>query len=308
MPISRFKSSLVCLLLAACPAAAQDFPVADEAGYRKMVEQAMKSGNYSQPESQSWDARLKVISGTVMVKTAEKDEWSKIEGEIPLDPNDVVKTSADGLAEICLDDKGVISLNRNTEVEIASLEQEDAVFSLSFGSLVAKVKHFLNEKHKLKVRTPSAVCAIRGTEFAVEYSVMSKEAAVGVFDEGRVAVTQAADAAGGQEYLLEKNTEIVLNPTQKRIRTVPLSRMSRHRGVLTGARKRLLALKGWRPRSAAKRAELRDRALKRKVIRKQLGGAKAGPKAGAKARAAAKKKAGARTKAKRQARPAYDEE
>ena len=308
MPISRFSGFFICLLLAAAPAAAQDFPSADQAEYRKMVEQAMKSGNYAQPETQSWDARLKVISGTVMVKTAEKDEWSKIEGEIPLDPNDVVKSSSDGLAELYLDDKGVISLSRNTEVEIASLEQEDAVFSLNFGSLVAKVKHFLNEKHKMKVRTPAAVCAVRGTEFAVEYSVMSKEAAVGVFDEGRVAVTQADDAGGGQEYLREKTTEIVLNPTQKRIRTVPLSRMSRHRGALTGARKRLLALKGWRPRSAAKRAELRDRALKRKVIRKQLGGAKAGTKAGAKARAAAKRKAGARTKAKRQARPAYDEE
>lgn len=289
------------LLLAAGPAASQQ---PDDADYRKMMEQMMKSGNYSQAQTQSWDARLKVISGTVMVKTVDGDEWSKITGEMPLDPNDMVKTAADGLAEIYLDDKGAISLGRNTELEISSLEQEDAVFSINFGSLVAKIKHFLNEKHKLKVRTPSAVCAVRGTEFAVEYSQLSKEFAAGVFDEGRVAVTQEDESGGTpQEYLLEKNNEIVFSPTQKRLRVTPLSRMGRHRTAVSNMRKRLPALKGWKPRSLERRAALRDQALKRKVIRKQLksSAAPAGKAAGpAKTGAAARAKAKARAKAARQ--------
>lgn len=300
------KKLLLCLLLAA-PAAGQEYKEVSEDEYGKMMEQAMKSGSYSQSQTQSWDARLKVVSGTVMVKTVDGDEWSKIEGEMPLDPNDMVKTGADGLAELYLDDKGVFSLNRNTEVEVSSLEQEDSVFSLNFGSLVAKIKHFLNEKQKLQVRTPAAVCAVRGTEFAVEYSQMSKEAGVGVFDEGRVTVTQAGDAGkSGQEYTLEKNTEIMFSPSQKRYRAVPLSRMGRHRGVLTGVRKRLLALKGWRPRSASRRAELRDIALKRKVIRRQLNDGKPAPKL----KGGARKRAGAkgRTKPRRQVRPAPEDE
>ncbi len=290
------------LLLAAGPAASQE---ADDADYRKMMEQMMKSGNYSQAQTQSWDARLKVISGTVMVKTVDGDEWSKITGEMPLDPNDMVKTSADGLAEIYLDDKGAMSLGRNTELEISSLEQEDAVFSLNFGSLVAKLKHFLNEKHRFKVRTPSAVCAVRGTEFAVEYSQLSKEFSAGVFDEGRVAVTQEDESGGTpQEYLLEKNNEIVFSPTQKRLRVTPLSRLGRHRTAISNMRKRLPALKGWKPRSLERRAALRDQALKRKVIRKQLksSAAPAGKTArSAKAKAAARAKAkAARAKAARQ--------
>ena len=296
------------LLAAGASASAQDEDM-DNQEYRQMLQQAMKTGNYSQNQAQSWDARLKVVSGTVMVKTIQGDEWSQITGEMPLDPNDVVKTTADGIAEIYLDDKGVMALGRNTELEISDLVQEDAVFTLNVGSLVAKIKHFLNEKIKMQVRTPAAVCAIRGTEFAVEYSMMNKESSVAVFDEGRVAVNQVGESGkDSQEYLLEKNTEIRFSPDQKRFRPAPLSRMGRHRGSLGTMRTRLIAMKGWKPRSLTRRAELRNVALKRKLIRRQLKDGKAKPKAKAKAMRGGKIRAGAkRIKAKRQA-PAEEAE
>ncbi len=258
-------------LLLAAPAAAQDAGMS-QAEYKKMMEQYMESGNnYSQSRSQSWDARLKVISGAVMVRTADGEEWSKITGEIPLDPNDVVKTSSSGQAELYLDDKGAMTLGRNTELEISSLEQEDTVFTINFGSLAAKIKHFLNEKQKFSVRTPSAVCAVRGAEFAVEYSRMSKETAAAVYDEGSVALTTNEESGKpGQEFLLEKNTELVINPANKRFHPVPLFRMGKFRGNIGTMRKRLAALKGWRPRTAERRAALRARALKGNVVRKQL--------------------------------------
>jgi len=70
--------------------------------------------------------------------------------------------------------------------------------------------------------------------------------------------------------------------------------------------KRLLALKGWKPRSASRRAELRALALKRKVMRKDLDDGRPAPKK--KLRGAVnKKRAAAKAKAKRQVRPASDE-
>ena len=270
MPI-MFKTALFCAFIAAGAAASAQDGKMSEQDYLQMQRQAMKSGNYSQYQAQSWDARLKVVSGTVMVKTVAGDEWSRITGEMPLDPNDAVKTSADGIAEVYLDDKGALILGRNTELEITNLAQEDAIFSLNFGSLVAKIKHFLNEKNKLQVRTPSAVCAVRGTEFAVEYSQPGKETSVAVFDEGRVAVTYAGDSGKAvQEYLLEKNTEIHFSPAQKRFRAIQLSRMGRHRGALATMRARLAVMKGWKPRSLTGRDDLRSQALKRNIIRKQL--------------------------------------
>jgi len=287
------------LLACAGGAAAQGGGVdMDEQDYRKMLDQAMKSGSYSQSQAENWDARLKVVSGTVMVKTVEKEEWSTVSGEIPLDPNDVVKTSADGVAEIYLDDKGAMAVGRNTELELTSTEQSDTIFTLNFGSLAAKVKHLLNDKFKMQVRTPSAVCAIRGTEFAVEYSRLSKETLAAVYDEGRLAVTQTDESGkDNQEYALEKNTEIVFGPSVRRFRSVPLARMSRYRGNVTSLRTRLAGLKSWKPRSQERRAALRDRALKRNVVRRELNDSKAAPKVGPKASRAAKARARAKAKA-----------
>ncbi len=314
----NFTAALFCLLLV--PAAARAQSDVSQEEYQKMVQQAMKSGgNYGEAQAEGWDARLKVISGEVMVKTADSEEWSAITGLMPLDPNDSVKTASDGIAELYLDDKGAIAIGRNTELEISSLDQTDTVFTLDYGSLVAKVKHFLNEKFRLQVRTPSAVCAVRGTEFAVEYSKLGKDTSVAVFDEGRVVVTPNLEAesssgvasrasnsgATAQDYTLEKNTELSFGPSQKRFHPVPIARMSRYRGTLVTMRARVLALKGWKPRSAQRRAQLRDQALKRKVIRRQIGAGgeaatapKARAKRGSKAKAAAAVK---RAKAKRQA-------
>ena len=283
--------------------------------YRKMLEQAMKSGSYGQAQAESWDARLKVLSGTVMVKTVDNDNWVAVTGEMPLDPNDMVKTSADGLADIYLDDKGAMSLGRNTELEVSSLDQTDTVFMINFGSLSAKIKHFLNDKFKFEVRTPSAVCAVRGTEFAVEYSQLGKDTTAAVFDEGRLSV-RPVDESGkdNQEYTLEKNTELSFGPSQRRFHPVPVSRMARHRGEITMLRTRLAALKNWKPRSAERRAALRERALKGKAASRALKGSSAAPK-GQKGRAAAKSRARAksktpaarRSKVRRAARPQPEE-
>lgn len=289
------------LLAACCPGLRAQDEGEGQPDYQKMVQQMMKSGNYEQNQEETWDARLKVASGAVMIKPAHAEEWSSVTGEVPLAPDDTVKTGADGVADLYLDDKGVVSLGRNTQLEVNTMEHGDTVFSLGFGSIVAKIKKFVNDKYRLQVRTPSAVCAVRGTEFAVEYSQMGKETAVAVFDEGRVAVTPQAAEGGdeAQEYTLEKNTELVFGPASKRFRPVRLARMARHKGSLGVTRNRLAALKGWRPRSAAKREALRDQALKRRVIRRQI-------KKGGKSRKAVKARGGRRPAGRRQAPPPED--
>lgn len=276
----RYKIFSLCgfFLLAAWGVHAQT-PMKDvsQEDYRNMTEEAMRSRNYSQDRGQSWDARLKGVSGTVSVKAAGSEEWSQVTEETPLDSADSVKTGPDGTAELYLDDSGVFFIGRNTELEVSSVEQPDTTLSLKFGSLVAKVKHQLNDRFKMQVRTPSAVCAVRGTEFAVEYSRLGKDTGVAVFDEGRLAVTPLDEAgAPGTEQVLEKNTELSFTPTQKRFRAVPLARMIRHRGQLAGLRTTMQKRKKlWKRLSPSERAEMRDRALKRRVIRKQPGNAKA---------------------------------
>jgi len=240
---------------------------------------------------QNWDARLKRVSGSVSLKARASDEWSQVTEEIPLVSGDSVRTGSDGTAELYIDDKGAFQLGRNTELDVPSIDQSDMSLSLKFGSLVAKVKHLLSDKYKMQVHTPSAVCAIRGTEFAVEYSRLNKETGVAVFDEGRLAVTPLDEAgAPGTEQLLEKNTELSIAPAQKRFRAVPLSRMIRYRSQFTGLRATVqLRGKVWKRISSDARAEMRESALKGRVIRRQLGNAKTRDVKKAKAKTGARK-------------------
>jgi len=214
-----------------------------EEDYGEILQEAMRSGTYNHVQSQDWDARVKKISGEVRVKEAGGEEWSALEGEMPLSSGDSIKT-ADGTAEVYLDDKGAITVGRNSELEFTALTKTESVFGLAFGNIAAKIQHFLDEKFKMEVRTPSAVCAVRGTEFAVEYSQLGKDTGVAVFDEGRLAVSPLDEKGEPQsEYILEKNTELSFTRAQKRFRAVRLSRMARYRTPIAGMRKRILALR-----------------------------------------------------------------
>lgn len=239
--------------------------------YKEMLESALESGQYQQA-SQKWDARINQLSGDVQVKIDDREDWIKVTEPVPLDSNDRIKTGHDGYAEIALDDKGIIRLERNSEVEISSIEQADSEIGLILGSIVAKIQNIFGSKHNLRVKTPAAVCAVRGTEFAVEYSPLSKETAVAVFDEGKVNVSMTGEEIKDTgEYLLEKNTEIVLNPMKRRFRPGKIARMARHRMLFAGLRTKMNGLrKGWKPRSLSQREELRSRILRGKLIQRQI--------------------------------------
>ncbi len=257
------------LILAPMASSAQT--PAGEADYKAMLDEALKSGKYGQDQNNDWDARVKKISGDVRVKDAGSEEWAALTGEMPLNSADSVKT-LDGVAEVYLDDKGSITVGRNTELELSSLAKDESIFSMKFGNLAAKISHFLNERFKMQVRTPSAVCAVRGTEFAVEYSQLGKETGVAVFDEGRLAVSPLDEKEQPQsEYTLEKNTELTFTPAQKRFRPVPLARMARYRTAIAGMRLRLTAMKKtWKPVSSARKEAIRAKIFKRNVIRREI--------------------------------------
>jgi hypothetical protein len=266
------------LLLAPAGLKAQDDARIEE--YKAIVQEAMSSGKYQRAQAENWDARVKKISGDVRIRAFDSDDWAPLlSGEMPLDGADSIKTY-DGVAEVYLDAKGVITVGRNTELELASLSKNDAVFSMKFGNIAAKIQHFLDDKFKMEVRIPSAVCAVRGTEFAVEYSQLSKDTGAAVFDEGRLSVAPLdKDGQSLGEYLLEKNTELVFTPSQKRFKSVALSRMGRYKTSVTAMRLRMNVLrKTWKPVTPERRAALRDRILKRGASSHQITNPKKGLK------------------------------
>ena len=107
-----------------------------------------------------YEARLTEAKGEVTVFTADEPEGVPGGAGMPLLPGDKVKTGEDGSAEIALSGEHCISLRSRSELTLSNLRRADSELSLALGSLLAKVQSLAGGL--FRVRTPSAVAAVRG--------------------------------------------------------------------------------------------------------------------------------------------------
>ncbi len=156
--------------------------------------------------AQEWEARLMDVSGEVHVLShTSPEQYYAAEKNLPLESGDVVQTGADGSCEIALEDGNLLKINSGTEFKVERLEKEDTSFTVSFGSLLAKLAGLVENKSRVEFKTPTAVAAVRGTELGVE--ALEDQSHFGVFDEGKVEVNHVN---GGQPVILTQNSEPVL--------------------------------------------------------------------------------------------------
>jgi hypothetical protein len=220
----------------------------------------------------SWDARLTSVDGLVTVLPSGRTEAVAAAAGLPVSEGDVIQVGADGRAELALSDKGLVSLGPGSTLALARLDQAQSFLDLSVGSLVAKLNfHADVVPHRLAVRTPAAVAAVRGTEFGVVVDA-DGGTSVGVFDQGRVSVTDKADASI-QETMLTPNQEArvpsgaapdveVRDGRAYLQRSGELKDLSSYRPVLDSVRGREDAVRrDWRAPSREERARERARLL-----------------------------------------------
>ncbi|MFH2204118.1 MAG: FecR family protein [Elusimicrobiota bacterium] len=161
-------------------------------------------------ESPDWDARLTEVEGDVKVYLAGSDDEEGIEAEpgMPLSKGDRVKTGDNGRAEIAMAEDNALQLGSRSVLRFMGLRKQDTFLGLDFGHLVAKAKLLVRRRYR--VRTPTSVTAVRGTEFGIEVvddGEATPKTVIGVFDEGQVAVS-GLDEAGGEERVLGAGEEM----------------------------------------------------------------------------------------------------
>ncbi len=150
----------------------------------------------------SWDARLTAVSGEVTL-TPSGGEAVSAEAGVPIEDGDRVTTGTGASAEISLDGESLISLGENSDFTMRASTKKASKFELTLGSLLAKIKKL--GRGDMTVLTPTAVIAVRGTEFAVD--IDGEQSRVGVFDEGKVEV-RGEDGSGTQTLTSNQETFI----------------------------------------------------------------------------------------------------
>lgn len=104
--------------------------------------------------------------GDVDLKRAGSQEWRRLEGEekLKLGNGDELRTSRASTAELLMDDGSRVKLAPVSDFKMMSETKEAVSLGLYFGRVRSWVRKF---SKKFEVRTPSAVCAVRGTDFMV---------------------------------------------------------------------------------------------------------------------------------------------
>lgn len=195
-------------------------------------------------ENSSWDARVVALSGSVNFYPANSPTESLVAvSGLPLEAGDRIVTNGNGIAQIAFSGSGLIGLAPNSSFLVSSVEKSNTLFSLDFGNMIAKFDALLSGQ-SLQVQTPTAVAAVRGTEFGVGFS-KTDGAQIGVFDEGKVKVTNGS----GSEFLTPHQEVSVRSKSGHLQRPHPLRHFLRYRRQMKMFRRRIVMLhKNWHKR------------------------------------------------------------
>jgi ferric-dicitrate binding protein FerR (iron transport regulator) len=151
------------------------------------------------------------ISGTVTVLLEDSIAWTEAEINTQLRAGDRIRTTDNSSAIITFFEGSVIELESNTEVGITELIIEvgpkSTTISLEqvIGTTINRVQKLVDTASSYEIETPSAVAAVRGTEY--EVVVRSDSTTTVIVTEGNVSVT-----AQGVSVLVSDNEQTTVLP------------------------------------------------------------------------------------------------
>jgi len=198
-------------------------------------------------------ARLAKVWGNEVTLTVRGSTVAQdAEAGTDLEPGDEVRTGESSGAEVLISSTGIVSVRENSVFRLEAPSAGATELRMDRGALLLRWRPS-GQSSSLQVRTPNAVAAVRGTEFAVESEGGDAPTTVGVFEEGRVA---ASNDAG--EVELGPGTETTCAAGAAPEAPRPLRVMLKYRATMRALRGRLAALqREYRRLPAEKQRELR---------------------------------------------------
>lgn len=113
--------------------------------------------------------KIAKLSGEVSWRDKANVPYKKAKEGMDFEVGYWIKTGKDGWARLSLSDGSAFTLANNTELDIdkflVSTDKKEGVFKLNQGKLRATVIRLAGQQTNFKVKSPTAVAGIKGTEF-----------------------------------------------------------------------------------------------------------------------------------------------
>lgn len=112
------------------------------------------------------ESRLLSMSGPVEVRATREGAWTAAVPDAEIAEGGAIRTGPRGAAVIQMPNKTRVWLKENSNLELEQRQTLASRLALVFGKIKVRVPHLMR-KERFEVRTPAAVCAVRGTEFTM---------------------------------------------------------------------------------------------------------------------------------------------
>ncbi len=151
--------------------------------------------------------------GNVEVFCPEKKTWEKVKKYIPIKEGNKIKTGKNAYCDIVMQDGSTIRLSENTEIDITTLKlttnkEQNYKFRVNFGKILGLMGKLKSKESSISINTPTAVMAIRGTDFSVITS--SESTNIGLF-EGELNIKTETE----EEVVLKPDMEALIEKDKK---------------------------------------------------------------------------------------------
>ena len=184
------------------------------------------------------------LNGSALTLKSGTSAWQPARKGMPVSEGDSLRTGKGAWCEIIFRDGTFVKLEENSETAAEALRSSAAERTFSFSFLkgkalwmAAKMKGAVTSR--FSIRTPAAVCAVRGTDFSLLVS-STGQTTVGLF-EGKVALSSGTVEkellAGGEASA--SAGEIAVQARLSRLMQAEEKRYARVKGRVESLRKRL---------------------------------------------------------------------
>ncbi|MFC2048859.1 FecR domain-containing protein [Elusimicrobiota bacterium] len=106
------------------------------------------------------------IEGDIKIRKKGEEEWIQVTEKTQLSEESEIELGSNSYIEVVVSEKSSLDINEETRIRIIK-KDKNVTLDMMFGSLKAKVQKL--EDEEIVIKTPIAVAAVRGTEFAVLY-------------------------------------------------------------------------------------------------------------------------------------------
>ena len=136
-------------------------------------------------------AEIGPIKGLVQRLDLRKNKWEKVRRGDSLLKGDRIRTGRNSRVELVFKNKIYLRASANSEIDVRSLlvntKEQDLDVNLTRGTLWTSVLRKLTKKSRVKIRTPVAVMAVKGTQFNTVFQPANEQLEI-IVVKGRVEV------------------------------------------------------------------------------------------------------------------------